>query len=384
MRYKTPKDIDNGRAPSHTRMASRTHANGGSDKAVGRPQNEGRRVFRNGSQNGIRNGSQNSRQNGHASKDDRVPQAAAGRRLPVATVIVIVAVVGLALILGYLIISAGASGGNNPAATDIDSALQQKAEPTPEEVRLMEALDAGASADDPNVYYLPTPLVASCGNMGIHSPIAPSDITEIEFHQASYDYALPLTPLVTIVDAEEVAEKHGTKRPPFSEQPYGDQPLIAEAVSTLRMDSEGAEMSSIDVGALTGMYVYAPVSGTVVRIKSYRLFGQIDDYEVHIQSPEYPQWDIVLLHIDSLMVDVGDQVYGGCTRVAKVRNIGDVIDNNLANFTRLGDPGNHCHVQVNDVTRHDYRGLEGALDIFDGRGYARPEPPPDPEQDASS
>ena len=72
----------------------------------------------------------------------------------------------------------------------------------------------------------------------------------------------------------------------------------------------------------------------------------------------------MVLHIDERNVQVGDRVIGGCTRIAKVRDIGYAIDNNLANFTQPGDPGNHCHVQVNNATREDYKGLEGALDIF--------------------
>jgi hypothetical protein len=71
-----------------------------------------------------------------------------------------------------------------------------------------------------------------------------------------------------------------------------------------------------------------------------------------------------MLHIDDLSVEVGDKVRGGATRMARVRDIGEVIDNNLANFTAPGDPGNHCHIQVNDATREDYRGLEDAIDIF--------------------
>jgi biotin carboxyl carrier protein len=300
-----------------------------------------------------------------------------------ARIIVVIAsliAVGLIATLGYLVFGKGGPLANSRAdVADIDAAGAQMKAPTETEIRAQEATTAGAAADDPNISYLPTPLIARYGDLVIHTPISANHITEIEFHQASFSTALQLTPLVTIVDAQVVADQSGTRHTPFDEQPRGSESLIAEAVSTWRLDSAGPEMSAADVGALAGTDVYAPISGTVVKIKTYSLFGLIDDYEVHIQSPEYPELDIVMLHIEDLSVEVGDRVYGGATRVAKIRNIGDVIDNNLANFTAPGDPGNHCHVQVNDATREDYRGLEGALDIFNGNGYARPEPPPESE-----
>jgi hypothetical protein len=289
-------------------------------------------------------------------------------------------VVGLMATLGYLVFGKDDPLASNQAGTaSIDATGDQVRAPTEEEIRVRDAVAAGAVADDPNISYLPTPLIAAYGDLVIHSPISANHITEIEFHQASFDTALQLTPLVTIVDAQMVADQQGTSHLPFDEQPRGDEPLIADAVSTWRLDSAGPEMSSVDVGALAGTDVYAPVSGRVVKIKTYSLFGLIDDYEVHIQSLEHPELDIVMLHIEDLSVEVGDMVYGGGTRIAQVRYIGDVIDNNLSNFTAPGDPGNHCHVQVNDATREGYKGLEGALDIFNGRGYARPEPLPSSE-----
>ena len=290
----------------------------------------------------------------------------------VAVGIAVFVVVALGGFFAYLVFGTSPDIGDGPKGfVDMIAPDKQTAAPTEEQIRFMEAVKAGGAANDPDIRYLPTPQVANYGDLTIHSPILPRDITEIEFHQASYDTALVLNPLLRIVDAEEVAEKRGTNHIPFEEQPFGDKPLIAEAVSTWRLDSEGDEMTSVDVGARAGTVVYAPVTGTVVKIRTYSLFDLIDDYELHIQSPDHPELDIVVLHIDKLTVEVGDKVVAGCTRIAVVRDIGDVIDNNLSNFTEPPDPGNHCHVQVNDATRKEYGGLVGALDIFNGRGYAR-------------
>ncbi|MDR2196767.1 MAG: M23 family metallopeptidase [Coriobacteriales bacterium] len=237
--------------------------------------------------------------------------------------------------------------------------------PTPEEERRLDALAAGVSADNPDILYLPTPLVASYEDIMIHSPICATDLTEVEFHQASYDWALPLNPLLTLVDAEAVMAAHGTHHVPAQEQTVGDVPMIGEAVSTWRTNSEGPELSAVDVGARSGTTAYAPVSGTVVCIRTYRLFEVLDDYEIHIQTDGHPELDIVVLHIEDLLVREGERVIGGVTPLARVRNIGELIDNNLSNFTAPDDPGNHVHVQVNNALAEGYRGLEGGIDLFE-------------------
>jgi biotin carboxyl carrier protein len=287
------------------------------------------------------------------------------RRIKATVCVAALLLVGLATALVILVFSGRSQAGDALGeGGDIGAPMSQEAEPTAEEIRLQEAVRAGAAADDPNVRYLPTPLIAEYGALKLHAPVSANHITEIEFHQASYSTALQLTSLVTIVDAQEVADRHGTNHIPADEQSLGDAAYIGEAVSTWRLDSVGPEMSSVDVGASAGTDVYAPVSGTVVKIKTYSLYGILEDYEVHIQVPDHPEWDIVLLHIDNLSIEVGDKVRAGSTRIARIRDIGWAIDNNLSNFTAPGDTGNHCHMQVNDATREDYQGLEGALDIF--------------------
>ena len=300
------------------------------------------------------------------------------RRVLVVIIIVfaLVVMLGMGAWLGYLILGANSQAeGFTGWLVEVTTPGKQVPAPTPEEIRIMDAIEAGAAPDDPDISRLPTPLIATYGDLLIHSPIFPRDLTEIEYHQASYDTALPMKPLLTIVDTEETMEKHGTNHILWEDQPYGNVPLIGEAVSTWRLDSVGEEMTSVDVGAKAGTWVYAPVTGTVVKIRTYSLYDLIDDYEVHIQSPDHPELDIVVLHIDQLTIKVGDEVFGGCTRIGKVRDMGEDIDSNLMNFTMPPDPGNHCHVQVNDATRADYPGLVGALDIFGGRGFVRPEAP---------
>jgi murein DD-endopeptidase MepM/ murein hydrolase activator NlpD len=282
-------------------------------------------------------------------------------------VVLLIVLVAAAAMFVWLI-NAGAGAAQNDASTAAEAAdlsIGGGNEPTltPTQVAEQQAIAAGASATDPNLDYLPTPLIAHYEDVDLHSPIAADCITEIEFHQASYKDAFQLTPYLTIEDAEQVMNNHGTTRPPANQEPTGNTPFIGSAVSTWRTTAVGPQNSAMDVGAKAGDAVYAPVTGVVVNVRPYKLYNEIDDYEIHIQIPQYPNLDIVMLHVDNLQVKAGDKVVAGVTQVATVRDIGSQIDNDLSNFTAVGDPGNHCHVQVNNVNYPGYTGLDGAVSI---------------------
>jgi hypothetical protein len=239
------------------------------------------------------------------------------------------------------------------------------AAPTQQELRARDALNAGSRPDDPNLLYLPTPVMAEYNGIKLHSPISANNITEVEFHRASNKWTLALTPLLPLADPDAVTAAGGTSRPAPDEQPTGDEIFIGSAVSMDRDDSAGPMDSSIDVGALPGTAVYAPISGIVVLVKSYTLFEQTEDIELHIQQKDHPELDFILLHIEDVLVKPGNQVIAGVTQLASVRNIGDVIDNQLMLFTAEGDWGNHAHLQINDTTYANYNLLKDALNIFE-------------------
>jgi murein DD-endopeptidase MepM/ murein hydrolase activator NlpD len=117
----------------------------------------------------------------------------------------------------------------------------------------------------------------------------------------------------------------------------------------------GKPDSAADVGAAPGSTVYSPVDGTVVRIRPYKLYGRVDDFEIHIQPTGHPELDLVMIHVDELQVAKGDAVSAGVTPLAVVRKISDQIHTQLADYVTEG--GNHAHFQINDVTNPDYKGL---------------------------
>jgi biotin carboxyl carrier protein len=283
------------------------------------------------------------------------------RRYLIAIVVSIVFVILLAAVLIFVTVlfpaqkSIITSSGLSPILQDVGRP------PTPEEQRASDAINAGANPEDPNLMFLPTPLVAEYNGIKIHSPISVNNMTEVEFHRASNKWTLALKPLLPIVDPETFTSND---RPPAAKQPTGDAVLTANAVSMDRDDSAGVMDSCIDVGAVAGTSVYAPISGTVVLIRPYVLFDEMDDYELHIQQKDHPELDFILLHIEDVTVKPGDEVIAGATRIAQVRNIGEVIDNQLSLFTAGDDPGNHAHLQINDTTYPEYSLLKDALNIF--------------------
>ena len=208
---------------------------------------------------------------------------------------------------------------------------------------------------------LPTPYIAEGGGIKLHSAVPVENLTEILIHNASYSYADELTTQLTEATNTVVMENHGTGRV-ASEQPTGDQWMTGEFIRCFRSGNAGPTMSAIDCGGTAGDTVYAPVSGTVVKVKNYDLYGNADykDIQIHIQPEGREDLDVVLIHLENAQVEEGDVVEGGVTPIASIRDvyayIGDEMQ--LKDYTAEGDNGNHTHIQINDATNKEYHGLD--------------------------
>ena len=121
-------------------------------------------------------------------------------------------------------------------------------------------------------------------------------------------------------------------------------------------------MSAIDCGGPVGATVYAPVSGTVVKVQEYDLYNNpsYPDVQIHIQPQGRPDLDVVLIHLTDISCAEGDTVVGGATPIATIRDVYAYIgeEMQLKDYTALGDNGNHTHIQVNDVNNKEYHGLD--------------------------
>lgn len=198
-----------------------------------------------------------------------------------------------------------------------------------------------------------TPYIAKCGTLCLHSPIAAADLTGVLFHQASSDFGMILETELPEADYEKAAAERSIRV--NNEQASGEW-LDADALHIWRSTAYTDMDTCIDVGAAAGSIVHAPVTGTVILVRTYILEGTIEDYEIHVQPDGYPDYDVVLIHVTDPVVKAGDRVEGGLTELARVRDIEkDLVDVQLGFFTPEGVGGNHTHLQVNDATYPGYR-----------------------------
>ncbi len=206
----------------------------------------------------------------------------------------------------------------------------------------------------------PTPIFARLGSLEVHLPVRVTDLTEVGFHQASYTYALHMTTPLPTADTDKVKRERTTHRDKAS-QPTGADAVLVGSVLRMWRSRPGKPDSAADVGAAPGSDVFSPITGTIVKIKRFKLYGKYDDYEIHIQPTGRANIDCVMIHVDDLSCKVGDRVTGGVTRIAAVRDLDKRVNPQLKEFTRNG--GYHTHMQLNNADDPQYKGLKGAISV---------------------
>lgn len=235
-----------------------------------------------------------------------------------------------------LVLAAAATGlltGNRSAAP---TALQERP--------LAKAAGASAPLRDP------APLLARYGDLYLRLPVDPSSVTQVAFHQASGDKAVHLQALVPDASVKAAAALRGVVPPEATAAADAEEAATiwdGTVIRLWRSNRRGAPDTAIDCGANAGTDVLAPLSGVVVAVRPYKLYGRYDDYEIHIRPDGHEDLALVLIHVDDVSVTAGDRVEGGVTRIACVRKMSDKTDLQLAAYTRNG--GDHVHVQINRV-----------------------------------
>ena len=203
-----------------------------------------------------------------------------------------------------------------------------------------------------------TPIFASYKTLKLHLPVAVKKLTEIGFHQASYPYALRLKTPMKNANLALAAKNRSTGRDRAAE-PSGPNAVMTGLVIRMWRNRPGLPDTAADVGALAGTTILAPVTGTVVNIRPYLLYGKYPDYELHIHPDGTSGLDVVMIHVTSLCCTAGQHVDGGLTPLAKIRKFSDKFHDQLADYTK--SPGDHVHIQVNDSNYRGYQGLRGAV-----------------------
>lgn len=182
------------------------------------------------------------------------------------------------------------------------------------------------------------------------------------FHQATFNHAVPmvsLAPDMSLANAKTIAaELRAVASGTATCAPSAAAANAAAASATVPKDTwrgsvirlyrsgrSGKPDTAVDVGAEPGTPVLAPTDGTVVLVRTYKLYSKYDDYEVHIAPTGQTDVDVVVIHITEVCVQPGQRVEGGVTRIASVRKLSHLTGLQLKDYA--ADGGDHTHVQVN-------------------------------------
>lgn len=103
--------------------------------------------------------------------------------------------------------------------------------------------------------------------------------------------------------------------------------------------------SSVDVALPDGSDIMSPVTGRVLAVVPYLLYGRINDVRIDIMAEGYPGFKISIVHLDSPVVTAGQKVEAGVTRLAVVRRLG--ISSQIDQY--LGKAVAHVHIQANPI-----------------------------------
>ena len=174
-------------------------------------------------------------------------------------------------------------------------------------------------------------IVALHGLVRVQMPIVQSQTTAIGYH-ASADGAIALSP-IGHQGNEGVVQKVLHKV--FGGG--GGHPTWYQL--------GGSGTSALDVGALPGTSVFAPVDGTVVGVTPYIVAGHRFGSRIDIQPQSAPSLVVSLTQLrPDPSIAVGTNVVSGATRIGAVVDLSQVEKQALARYTN--DSGNHVTIEL--------------------------------------
>lgn len=107
----------------------------------------------------------------------------------------------------------------------------------------------------------------------------------------------------------------------------------------------GGGTNALDVGALAGTDVYAPVDGVVAAIRPFIVMGKQYGVEIDIQPQSSPSLVVAVTQLSAdPSLTVGSAVVSGVTKLGAVVDLATVEQQALAQYTN--DGGNHVTIEV--------------------------------------
>ena len=172
-------------------------------------------------------------------------------------------------------------------------------------------------------------IVALRGPVHLQLPIAQARVTAIGYSAASDALALA----------------------PFGQQ--ANEGIVARVADGIfgggggnpRWYQLGGGTNALDVGALAGTDVYAPVDGIVVAIRPFIVMGKQYGSEIDIQPQSSPSLVVAVTQLTAdTGLTVGSAVVSGATKLGTVVDLASVEQQALSQYTN--DGGNHVTIEV--------------------------------------
>jgi hypothetical protein len=157
----------------------------------------------------------------------------------------------------------------------------------------------------------PDTVLARAAGVDISTPIRPASLTGIGYHP----------------EGESLATM----------EPRGKN-LSANAAGR-----DGPQTGALDVGAMTGTTVYAPVTGTVTAIRPDPMVEDANVIEIKPDADPNVRVNVSLVQSNG-DAGVNDSVTAGTTELGTVADSAEVLDPQLSSYTT--DAGNHVTISI--------------------------------------
>jgi murein DD-endopeptidase MepM/ murein hydrolase activator NlpD len=195
-----------------------------------------------------------------------------------------------------------------------------------------EALEAALAAASPGALPNGPVELATYGELRVITE--GSRVELVSFHESSSGAALPFTSTHALISANPAVA---------SDAPDDDAPVVVLPTR----QRPGGPTSAIDLAMTPGEQVVAPISGEVVAVDDFSLYGRTPDVIVKIRSSADPSVVLRAVHLVDPLVKVGDTVEGGVTPMAaEARQL--PFESQMDRFTAAhrGQPAPHVHFEM--------------------------------------
>ncbi len=185
-----------------------------------------------------------------------------------------------------------------------------------------------------------TPAFATVRGIVLYLPAGEDRVVRIGYHEASYPVALAMAPFGTCL--RDFNRTKFAKPPPTPGPDY------------IVMSSRGRGQpatSAADVALPRGTTVLSPATGVVTSAKPYRLYGRYRDVRISIRPDGVSGVEVVIIHVDRVLVHRGDRVDAGSTPIGIPRVF--PFSSQVNDYIGPGIP--HVHIEVNRLgpARHE-------------------------------